>query len=411
MDIRLTAKNRWLVVPALAILTLAVYGAALHERPFDRQEALLASRSQALLASGGRDADGRLLPLFLHAGGDEWLAPGQAYMAATAELLLSSGLSPVRWITVLAGVLDVALMFVLATRIFSSTALGTMAALLLLFTPAHAQFSRSAGPDGVWPLPFLMAWLLGLVVFSDLSSPFRRQALAIGAFALAALAYAQPSSALMVPLFATLSLVALYKLYRAGQWQWPDVRPACVAFVMTLAPLALWFVMHQSAYPDTFGRWLVHLAHVRQPLDGLRAATRGLTVASVSATYWDYFSPAYLFINGNAVGFAGVFLVPVAGLLIAGGWTIARSGAKQWMVRPVDFLVLGGFLCAPLVAATFKEPRVTGRALVIVPFGVLLATRGLEVIRSRPGAWRRILIALLLVVAACQFLFWYRQLV
>jgi hypothetical protein len=240
-----------------------------------------------------------------------------------------------------------------------------------------------------------------------LSSPFRRPALAIGAIAAAALAYAQPSSALLVPLFATLSLVVLYK---AGQWHWRDVRPACVVFVITLAPLALWFVLHQSAYPDTFGRWLVHLAHVRQPLAGLRAATSGLTVASVSATYWDYFSPAYLFMNGNAGGFAGVFLIPVAGLLIAGGWTITRSGAKQWMGRPVDFLLLGGFLCAPLVAATFKEPRVTGRALVIVPFGVLLATRGLEMIRSRPGAARRILIALLLIAAACQFFFWYREL-
>jgi hypothetical protein len=232
VDRRVTAKNRWLIIPALAILTAAVYGAAIDDRPFDRQEALLESQSQSLLASGGRDANGRLLPLFVHAGGDEWLAPGQAYMAATAELLSPSRLSPIRWITVLAGVLDVALMFVLATRVFSSAALGTVAALLLLFTPAHAQFSRSAGPEGVWPLPFLFAWLLGLVVFSDLSSPFRRHALAIG-----------PSRPQRSPTHNRLqrswsrvrcagSAVAWYKR-KGGQWQWPDVRPACVAFVMT----------------------------------------------------------------------------------------------------------------------------------------------------------------------------------
>jgi len=407
MDIggELTARRtRWLIGGGLVIMAAAVYGAAVADHPFDQQEVLLASESQALLASGGHDADGRFLPLVVHAGGDAWIAPGQAYAAAAVGRLSSSPLPPVRWISVLVGALDVALMFVLATRIFSSARIGTVAALLLLLTPAHAQFSRSAGADGVWPLPFLMIWLLGLVVFADRSSPLRRPALTAGAIAVAALAYAQPSSALMVPVFAILSLLVLFN---ARLWLWRDVRPACLAFAMTLAPLAIWFAMHPSAYPETFGRWTVHLAHVRNPMDGLRAVTNTITVASVSATYWDYFNPAYLFFNGNAAGFAGLFVIPAAVLLMAGVWTVARGGAKQWTLRPVDVLLLGGLLCAPLVAATFKEPRVTARALVVVPFGVLLATRGIEAIRSRPGTARRVLIALLLIATPCQFFFWY----
>jgi len=405
MDIKLRPSANWLIVAALVLVTAVLYGAALNQRPFDQQETLLASQAESLVASGGRDADGRRLPLFVHAGGDAWLAPGQAYAAAAAARIGSPSLPPVRWLTVIAGALDVVLIFVLATRMFSSTMLGALAALLLLLTPAHAQFSRSAAADGVWPLPLLMVWILGLVIFCDQSARYRRQALTAGAVALAAIAYLEPSSPLMVPVFAA---VSLFILAGAGEWQRRDLIPAGIGFVITLTPLVLWFATHQSTYPETFGRWVIHLAHVRNPLEGLRAATSTLTVASVSATYWEYFNPGYLFINGNAAGFAGLFLIPAAILLVVGAWTVTRQGAGQ--PRSTGFLLLAGFLCAPFVAATFKEAHVTGRALVIVPFGVLLATRGFEAIQSRPGVAQRVLIAVLLVAAPFQFFVWYRDL-
>jgi hypothetical protein len=407
VDTQVTPRARWFIaVVPLALIAILLYGTDLGRRPLDPEEVILSSQFAMVAAHGWHDTDGRFLPLFVHAGGNAWLPPGQAY-ATAAVAWVSSSLSSVRWVPVCAGALDVALMFLLATRMSLSVTMGFTAASLLLFTPAHAQFSRSAVADGVWPLPFILVWLLGLVVFCDPSSAFRRLALAIGAVALAAIAYVEPSSPLMVPVFAALGLVVLYE---AGRLRWREILPASMVFAITLAPLALWFLTHQSTYPDTFGRWVLHLAHVRNPLEWWRAATSSLTVSTVSGTYWDFFSPEYLFIDGTAAASAGVFLFPVALLLLVGGWTIVKDRMDGRPRRPLDLLVLVGFICAPLGAATFKEARVTGRALVIVLFGVLLATRGLETLQSHRTTPRRVLAALLLVAVAFQFVFWYRDL-
>jgi hypothetical protein len=407
VDTQVTPPTRgFIVVVPLALVAILLYGTDLGRRPLDPEEVILSSQFAMVAEHGWHDADGRFLPLFVHAGGNAWLPPGQAYGTA-AIAWVSSSLSSVRWIPVCVGALDVALMFLLATRMSLSVTMGLTAAFLLLITPAHAQFSRSAVSDGVWPLPFILVWLLGLVVFCDPSSAFRRLALVIGAVALAATAYVEPSSPLMVPVFAALGLVVLDE---AGRLQWREIRSASMAFALTLAPLALWFLTHRSTYPDTFGRWVLHLAHVRNPLEWWRAATSSLTAATVSGTYWDFFSPEYLFINGTAAAWAGVFLFPVAVLLVVGGWTIAKDRMDGRPRRPLDLLVLVGFICAPLAASTFKEARVTGRALVIVLFGVLLATRGLETLQLHRTTPRRVVAALLVMAVAGQFFFWYQDL-
>jgi len=395
---------RWIVAVMLAAVTFGVYAIALNRRAVNGQEQVLASASEALRAHRGRDADGRFMPLFVHVGGDTWLPGAQVFAAATIDRSGSSSPPPIRWIVVFTGALDVMMMFALAMRICASAPLGCVAALLLLFTPAHAQFSRLAIQDGVWPLPLLMAWLLGLVIFVDRSARSRRSALAVGVMALAFIAYIEPSGPLTALVFLVLTIAVLRA---AGDWRAQDLKPACIAFVMTIVPLALWFVTHRTAYPDTLGRWAVHLAHLRNPLEGVRAATSAMTVATVSGVYWDFLSPTNLFIDGNAAGWCGVFTIPVAVLLLAGVWTIARDYTNADERRPIDILLVAGFLCAPLVAATFKEPRVTQRALTIVPFGVLLAARGLEKILSSRTPARRTLAALLLLAVPFQFYFWY----
>ena len=67
-------------------------------------------------------------------------------------------------VSVLIGVLDVVLMFLLARYLFERSSLALAAAALLALTPAHIVYSRLPGPY-LYPVPFVMAWLLCLGVF------------------------------------------------------------------------------------------------------------------------------------------------------------------------------------------------------------------------------------------------------
>jgi hypothetical protein len=41
---------------------------------------------------------------------------------------------------------------------------------------------------------------------------------------------------------------------------------AAIAAAAVTVPIALWFMVHPASYVDTFGRWFLHAAHIRNPL-------------------------------------------------------------------------------------------------------------------------------------------------
>ena len=119
--------------------------------------------------------------------------------------------------------------------------------------------------------------------------------------------------------------------------------------------------------------------------------------------WWDFFSPSHLAANPSAAAFAGVFLSPVA-LLVAAGCYAAVTATDERRRRMM--LIVAVFLCSPLLAATYKEPRVLSRGLTIVPSGVLLAVAGIEALWSSRARLRRPIVAAVLVLSAIQFLVW-----
>ena len=248
-------------------------------------------------------------------------------------------------------------------------------------------------------------WTLGVVVFLDDDSSRGRCWLAVGAAALAASSYAQPSAVLMAPLFAA---IGAFAIHRIGRLRLADVRLAVAAFMAVLVPLLLWIAMHPSSYPETLGRWALHAAHVHNPVAWAEAAGNWKTLAVTSGVFWDFFSPSNLFFNPAAPGFAGVFLLPTALLIGLGVSDVLRRTEASDSRAAVLLLILMTFVAAPAAAATFKEPRAVQRALIIVPLGVLLATQGLQMLGAHS---RHAVIVVLLAAVAVQFVFCYRGLV
>jgi predicted membrane-bound mannosyltransferase len=91
-----------------------------------------------------------------------WFMPVIFYAIALVLKVLPLSEASVRLPSVIVGLTDIVLMFFLARRIFKSTTLAVASAAMLALTPAHFILSRYA-LDYLYPLPFLLGWLLCVI--------------------------------------------------------------------------------------------------------------------------------------------------------------------------------------------------------------------------------------------------------
>src|SRR5262249_23027463 len=122
------------------------------------------------IASTGRDLNGRVMPLYFSEPGYSTGRDPISIYATALVLRFPPGLrlseSTIRLPGVLVGLLDVVLMFFVAKHLFRSDVLAVVAASLLVLTPSHFFFTRLA-LSVIYPLPFILIWLLCLLRFLD----------------------------------------------------------------------------------------------------------------------------------------------------------------------------------------------------------------------------------------------------
>ena len=153
----------WLLLIAAAI----VYTWRLGEMPtyVSPDEAIIAVDAHSL-ATTGRDVHGNALPLYFYiqvpkSERSGWFTPVIFYLSAAVQLVLPFSEWSIRIPSVIVGLTNLVLLFVLGRRLFGSTWIALMAAALLALSPAHYIFSRYA-LDYLYPVPFLLAWLVAL---------------------------------------------------------------------------------------------------------------------------------------------------------------------------------------------------------------------------------------------------------
>jgi hypothetical protein len=148
-----------------------------------------------------------------------------------------------------------------------------------------------------------------------------------------------------------------------------------------LAPLAGWFLLHPAAYPDTFGRWAIHAAHLRSPVDLVQALTNTNTLGTRASYYWSLLDPSYLFFAAD--GQPAPLLLVSAPLMAVGVYWCARRAPRA------DALVLlAAAVVVPVAGAGFGAPRYLADALGLLPVLALLAAAGVAHLRDliRPPA-------------------------
>jgi hypothetical protein len=334
-----------------------------------------------MMNAGGHDIDGRILPVFVHVSGNAWLPPLPVYASAVILKFRSSSAPPapqiaqLRLIVAIVGIVDVLLVYVLVVRVFESPALAFLAGLMVLVSPAHFRYSRLASSDGVWQVPFVILWLIGLAGFIDARRVPSRWMLAVALASLVASVYSQPSASTMLP---WLLVITVLVLHRTTYWEWRDLIPACTAAIAVLLPLMVWFIRYPLTYIDTLGAWMLHPAYIRHPIEWVRAWKNIQTLSVCGQVFWDFFRPSHLFLKSDAAGDPMFSLVTGILLVVGVVETIRmRSETRTPDIRTLRFAVLAGFILAPLAEATFRQRWPVERTLAVVPFGAFLSTVGL----------------------------------
>lgn len=352
----------------------------------------------AAIAASGHDPNGRLLPVYFS---DPVFPPGRdpvmIYVTALGLRLLPLSDAAMRLPTALIGVLSALLMLPVATRLYGRPSMGLVAAALLALTPAFFMHSRLA-LSIVYPVPFFLAWLWCLLRYRDDPRP-RWPALA--ALALGLSVYSYLACVVFVPLFLVLSLIWLGRSTKGVGW-------AVTAFAAAMVPALTWQVMHPERYADIIRAYRVAGPDPGGPLGVVGALLSPDSVRHRLGLYWSFFDPAFLFVSGdsspiNSTREAGFFAWALAVFLPLGAYRLAR-GDRGGIGR----LVLAGLLVTPLAGVASGNLELN-RLLLAAPFGVLVATAGVDSLLAADRQWMRAAAVLLLASVAWQFAGFHRD--
>jgi 4-amino-4-deoxy-L-arabinose transferase-like glycosyltransferase len=386
--------NRWPRAAMFVLLLTAaavLYARHLGDAPIylSPDEAIIAVDAHSL-ATTGRDVHGAFMPLYfqIQMRGETrsgWFMPVIFYAIALVLKVLPLSEASVRLPSVIVGLTDIILMFFVARRIFKSTTVAVVSAAMLALTPAHFILSRYA-LDYLYPLPFLLGWLLCVISYLENG---RLRTLFVGTVLLGIGFYSYIAAVLMAPVYLLFTAAVLFHQRKPAR----DYGVAFAGFALPLLLVVPWFVAHPTALSDTAQRYELYNTGSMNALQALRSFVSYNNIEARAATYWSFLNPSFLFFTGDAqmpfsTRSVGVFLLPMLALIVAGICVAIRRPA------PAALLALFGFFAAPLAAVLVPENSAIIRAAGLMPFGVLLATFGLETLWHWPLV-RRARVALL----------------
>jgi 4-amino-4-deoxy-L-arabinose transferase-like glycosyltransferase len=397
----------WLGLLLVAVCALYAIGLGRNPVYLHEAEVLFALHARSIVTTA-HDTNGRFLPLYFQMpsiGENVWFHPVIVYWMTLFLGVLPMTEWAVRLPSVVVGLIDVVLMYAIGRRLFRSPRWGLLAATLLALTPAHFIHSRVA-MDYLYPVPFVMAWLLCLLIFLE-----RRKTwiLFLATSFLGVGFYSYIASVIMMPVYLLMT--------------WMVVRPATssrsprlfivsgVGFLWPLVLLVVWLSLHPAVAALTVSRYQIGQTPAAAPsaaanesmfqmLERTRRSVRFSELTGRMSLYWYFFDPAYLFVTGgyanimNSTRHVGVFLAPLLVFVPIG--LVQLTMVRQ---SPIDRLLVLGFLSAPLAAClVVPEPYAVDPELGILPFGVLAATVGVKYMVERGQLWRTVALGLLAFV-------------
>ena len=374
-------RTALLIAAATALLYVPRLGSApIYLAP---DEVFIALHANSI-ATTGRDYGGRLLPFYVeyeYRVSDAnrpvrhgWLPPIIYYTMALVLTIVPLSEFAIRLPSVLVGVIDVLLMYFIGKRLFKREWLAILCAALLALTPAHLIHSRLA-MDYVYPVPFVLAWLLGLLAYLE---DGRDSRLFWSTLALGAGIYSYIAAALVMPLYLLLTLIAL-------AWDKRPRRAYAVALLGFALPAAMhipWLLAHPTALTDILSKYGVDDSSGVSIAQSLRGVLTFHGIGDHLSRLWTFFDPRFLFFDGPmelmySTRSVGVFLLPLAVL-----WLMGLRAAFQGSISATALVLMVGVIIPPLAATLVRVTDAVYRALELLPFVVLMAVAGVKYLWS-----------------------------
>jgi 4-amino-4-deoxy-L-arabinose transferase-like glycosyltransferase len=372
-------------------------------------EAHFAVQAHAI-AETGRDLNGRFLPLFINLHGPlgprsastRWYQPVNFYLLAAANTVLPFDEWSIRAPVAVIAVVSVALLYLLALRLFRDSRAAALAAVLLLLTPAYFIFSRQA-LDYLLPIPFVLGWLLCLVRSLDTGSV---RVSFVGGLLLGAGVFSYLAAWVLMPLLLLTGCSVLVFSRRR-------VTPAAAAvlgFALPVVLLAGWLGSHPEMMSQTLARYSSPGTSHLTPLQRVKDFVAYNNVQEKVSNYWDYFNPGFLFLAGSpnltmGTRSVGVFLIPAAIFLLCGVY----DRASRLRAEPVGAVLLAGLALAPVPATLAGERFAVQRALIALPLAALVSAYGVIWLWRRNTTVARAIVMAALIAMPIQFAFFYRD--
>lgn len=391
----------FLIALLLALAAGSFYAVGLDRSPvyLVHDEVIYALNAHAI-ATTLRDLNGQFLPVSIYVVGSFFATPLNIYATALALKVMPLSEVTVRMPSVIVGLVNIVLVYFIGRRVFKREGYAVIAAVLLALTPAHFIHSRLA-TDHLYTVTFALGWLLCML---GVEHEHQTRRIALANALLGVGVYTYLGALVTMPVCVAITFVVLFQ---QGMRSFKPYLAAVVGFALPLLPFIWWHLSHPAQYARQIQMYSLYDAARLNPLQGARELTSYVSLTERSSVYWDYFGPSFLFFAGdtgliNGTRYAGVFLWSIMALLPIGFYrlVVART-------TPSNLLLVLGLLTSPLAAALVAERYKINRALVMLPFAVLVATVGVEALWSaRHRVWRAVAVALL-VAMPLQFAAFY----
>lgn len=347
----------------------------------------------SLLSETLRDENGRFLPVFvLSLDSRDWRQPVTQYFQTFYFSLFGKSLFNLKFTSVLVISISGLLIFWLGRQI-RNIAFGFSALLLFITTPIVMIHSHLA-LDNIMPIPFILIWILGLVLFEKKKLA---RFLIISAVSLGISFYAHKSMRSAASVWTILSI--FYLIIQIKKYRIISLKNYSSVLLFAGAVLPFYLISPVLDYKYA----------------GAVFGGQELKINSIYDFIYFYissFDPSFLFIKGDLIlhhstGIHGMFLLSVLPVFIFGIYKSITSGDKL-----LKFLVIC-FFAGPVLMGFVGSIHRASRIIFLVPIFSLICAYGVLCLLKYKSKIYKILMTLYIIVIAANFYdfinyYWFR---
>lgn len=384
-----------ITVVLLATLLVLLYLYRLDLVPVHlNQDEMMFGLNAYSIAKFGTDFYGNAYPFYFWHLGSFWATPIIVYTTSLFLRFLPFSEQTIRISGVFVGLSSIFLLAFLSKKIFKDNLYSSLALIVAGTVPVLFINSRVL-LDNIWPIPFVVIWLILLKLFTDKK---RTILIFLSGLALGIGLHSYHAAKLMMPGYFLITLVYLFIIKRA---KFLSLALFVVGFAIPIIIFLPWLKIH----PDTLLNQVSYIGSIDKSVNatnGIWGVFNTKRIGEIAANYITYFSPKILFVEGDrslihSTGRIGAFSFGIVFLLLFG--IIETVRRNDWFSK----IILVGFLTYPVAPSIVNDPQRISRGLVVIPFVVLLSVYGIYFLRNQKEKIFRFLVVAILFLIIVDF--------